>query len=126
LQTREPMMRSRFRFSPDGSLLVAGTPAGYFHVWDLRQIRARLKDMNLDWDLPAFGLASSRLSSGHPLEEDLSLDSGSLIEKANYLLEIQDYRRALADFEEALARDANQPKVCQRLASIFTNGPHPA
>ena len=42
-------------FTPDGTQLVvvAGT-ASAIHVWDLRAIRTRLKDMNLDWDWPEF------------------------------------------------------------------------
>lgn len=42
-------------FSPDTSQLVthAGTE-GAFQVWDLRLIRRQLKEMELDWDLPAY------------------------------------------------------------------------
>jgi serine/threonine protein kinase/WD40 repeat protein len=42
-------------FTPDGTKLVV--TAGYasaVHVWDLRAIRTRLKEMNLDWDWPEF------------------------------------------------------------------------
>ena len=42
-------------FTPDGTRLVV--VAGYadaIHIWDLRAIRTRLKDMNLDWDWPEF------------------------------------------------------------------------
>ena len=123
LQSREPMILSRLRFSPDGSLLVAGTAAGYIHVWDLRRIRARLKDMHLDWDLPAIGPPPSASAIGQPLEVELRLDLDSLVERANYFLEIQDYRRALADLEEALARDPDRPEVRRGLVSILTNGP---
>lgn len=28
------------------------------HIWDLRAIRARLKEMNLDWDWPEFAPAN--------------------------------------------------------------------
>src|SRR5262249_20434056 len=118
LQSREPTILHGERFSPDGGLLAAGTTAGYLHVWDLRQIRARLKDMHLDWDLPAFGPPPSA-SSGHCLDVDLRLDFGSLVERAKYFLDIQDYRRAVADFEEALAHDPNRPDVCRRLASVL-------
>src|SRR5262249_28004044 len=33
LQSREPTILTNLRFSPDGSLLVAGTNSGYLHVW---------------------------------------------------------------------------------------------
>jgi hypothetical protein len=123
LQSREPMLLSRLRFSPDGGLLVVGTSNGFFHLWDLRQIRARLKDMRLDWNLPPIGPPPDTLTAGQPLEVEGRLDLASLVARANYYLEIQDYRRALADFEEALARDPDQPEVSQRLAQILTDGP---
>jgi hypothetical protein len=38
-------------FTPDGTrLVVMARTTGAIHVWDLRAIRARLKEMNLDWD----------------------------------------------------------------------------
>jgi tetratricopeptide (TPR) repeat protein len=40
-------------FTPDGTqLVVVSTFARAIHIWDLQAIRARLKDMNLDWDGP--------------------------------------------------------------------------
>jgi WD40 repeat protein len=123
LQAREPMILDQTRFSQDGSFLVVGTTAGYLHVWDLRRIRARLKDMHLDWDLPAFGPSPGDLTAGHPLEVDLRLDPSSLVERANYFLDIPDYRRAFADLEEAQARDPDRPDVRRDLVSILTNGP---
>jgi tetratricopeptide (TPR) repeat protein len=123
LQSREPMLLAGLRISPDGSLLVAGTSDGYFHVWDLRRIRARLAEMNLDWDLPPISPSPSVPTAGYPLEVDLRLDPGSLVERANYFLEIPDSGRALADFEEALARDPDQPAVRRGLVAILTNGP---
>jgi WD40 repeat protein len=42
-------------FTPDGTrLVVVSRYASAIHVWDLRAIRTRLKDMNLDWDWPEF------------------------------------------------------------------------
>jgi WD40 repeat protein len=47
-------------FTPDGTqLAVAATYAGAVHIWDLRAIRTRLKDMNLDWDWPEFPPAAT-------------------------------------------------------------------
>jgi tetratricopeptide (TPR) repeat protein len=123
LRSRELMLLSVLRFSPDGSLLVAGTSAGYIHVWDLRRIRARLKDMHLDWDLPAFGPPPDALAAEQPLEVELRLDVSSLIERASHYLNIPDYRRAFADFEEALALDPDQFGVRRSLVSMLTNGP---
>ena len=42
-------------FTPDGTQLVVTAPyAKAVHVWDLRAIRQRLKEMGLDWDWPEF------------------------------------------------------------------------
>jgi serine/threonine protein kinase/WD40 repeat protein len=45
-------------FSPDGSELVVVSfirkDQKLLRVWDLRRIRARLKEIGLDWDLPAY------------------------------------------------------------------------
>jgi eukaryotic-like serine/threonine-protein kinase len=42
-------------FTPDGTqLVVVSSYASAIHVWDLRAIRTRLTEMNLDWDWPDF------------------------------------------------------------------------
>jgi len=42
---------SDISFSPDGSVMAVGCYGdGVVQVWDLRAIRARLKEMNLDWE----------------------------------------------------------------------------
>jgi serine/threonine protein kinase/WD40 repeat protein len=44
----------RSAFSPDGSQFVAHTGAGDLRVWDLRRVRAQLRDLGLDWPWPAY------------------------------------------------------------------------
>src|SRR5262249_10740251 len=41
-------------FSPDGGHLAVHTAAGTLRVWDLRRIRERLRELGLDWHLPAY------------------------------------------------------------------------
>ena len=93
-QSREPMLLNFMRFSPDGGLLVAGTAAGYVHVWDLRRIPPRLEEMHLDWGLPPIGPPPSPSPAACPLEVDLRLDRDSLVERASNYFELPDYRRA--------------------------------
>jgi hypothetical protein len=51
-------------FTPDGTKLVVVTRhTTAIHIWDLRAIRARLKEMNLDWDWPEFAPANQIASS---------------------------------------------------------------
>jgi WD40 repeat protein len=45
-------------FGPDGSQLVVARSDGAL-LWDLRLIRAKLADMGLDWDLPAYRARAS-------------------------------------------------------------------
>jgi WD40 repeat protein len=59
-------------FTPDGTRLVV--LAGYaraIHVWDLRAIRARLKEMNLDWDWTEFPPAPARAPAGAPVSVEV-------------------------------------------------------
>jgi tetratricopeptide (TPR) repeat protein/WD40 repeat protein len=41
-------------FSPDGTLLIAGTNQNTVLAWDLRRIRDQLAPMGLDWDAPPY------------------------------------------------------------------------
>jgi WD40 repeat protein len=54
LPAPNPLPISELRFTPDGGRLVAGC-YNYraLQVWDLTAIRARLREMNLDWEPPA-------------------------------------------------------------------------
>jgi serine/threonine protein kinase/WD40 repeat protein len=123
LKSPAPTIVGFMRFSPDGGSLVAGTAAGSIHVWDLRRIRARLKEMHLDWDLPPIGPSPSTVAAAHPLDAELRLDPSSLVARARYFLEIQNYRRAVADFEAALALDPGRPDARRGLVGVLTNGP---
>src|SRR5207248_6663928 len=56
-------------FTPDGTqLVVVASFARAIHIWDLRAIRTRLKDMNLDWDWPEF----RPLPAGNPAAEPVT------------------------------------------------------
>jgi WD40 repeat protein len=45
---------SSLSFSPDGDRLAAATGDDVILLWDLRAIRARLAELGLDWDRPAY------------------------------------------------------------------------
>jgi WD40 repeat protein/tRNA A-37 threonylcarbamoyl transferase component Bud32 len=123
LQSRESMILSAIQFSPDGGTLAAGTASGHVHLWDLRRIRTRLASMNLDWDHPPLGTPANETESVAPLEVALELDMASLVERGAYYAEIEDYPLALADFEEALAREPGRLDVRRRLVRILADGP---
>jgi tetratricopeptide (TPR) repeat protein len=61
-------------FSPDGSQLLVGSNTGdqgLVRVWDLRLIRAQLKDLGLDWDSPAYPPAERHTASPMEVKVDL-------------------------------------------------------
>ncbi len=39
-------------FTPDGRLLITNSDTSTLHVWDLHELRRRLRDMDLDWAPP--------------------------------------------------------------------------
>jgi WD40 repeat protein len=60
-------------FSPDGTRLVTlgkGREGG-IHVWDLRALRAELKELGLDWDPPEYAPAPTAPKLPLRLEIDM-------------------------------------------------------
>jgi hypothetical protein len=56
-------------FSRDGSRLAVGERRAY-HLWDLREVRARLAEMGLDWDAPAYPPDPSDVAAPLPFRVD--------------------------------------------------------
>jgi WD40 repeat protein len=50
LRPREPVILSCLCFSPDGGLLASSAAQDVVHLWDLRALRRRLGELDLDWD----------------------------------------------------------------------------
>jgi serine/threonine protein kinase/WD40 repeat protein len=73
-------------FTPDGTQLVVTAPyAKAVHVWDLRAIRQRLKDIELDWEWPEFKPATSARNADEPPRVEILMsaetEKGLQIEK---------------------------------------------
>ena len=65
-------------FTPDGTqLVVVASYASAIHIWDLRAIRTRLKDMNLDWDWPEFPPAAAGNSAAEPVTIEVLRGDGA-------------------------------------------------
>jgi WD40 repeat protein/Tfp pilus assembly protein PilF len=73
----DPEELSSLCFSPDGSRLAAGTEDGAIQLWDLRLIRARLREMGLDWEPPAG--PSESVGDAQPVR--VTVDRGELPEE---------------------------------------------
>jgi WD40 repeat protein len=60
-----------FAFSPDGTLLAAFMTRNLATcIWDLRQIRARLAELGLDWDLPPYPAPEAAMATPLRMEID--------------------------------------------------------
>src|SRR5262249_627100 len=55
LEVTDPTRLMPAGFSPDGGrFYAAGEENGALYIWDLRHLRARLKEMAADWDWPEY------------------------------------------------------------------------
>jgi WD40 repeat protein len=50
LETPNSTILTALSFSPDGAQLAASEARDALRIWDLRQIRARLAGLGLDWE----------------------------------------------------------------------------
>jgi hypothetical protein len=87
-------------FTPDGTRLIAtcsGNKALY--VWDLRQLRSRLKEMRLDWEWPEFPAVSrgSEIPAEPAPPLSMRVDAGFLRQPA-----FTEDRQAIAAYSLAL------------------------
>ena len=107
-------------FTPDGTQLVV--VAGYasaIHIWDLKAIRTRLKDMNLDWDWPEFPpAATGSLAAALGTIEVLSPDRVrlALSPERRMQQDIEHYRRQV----EA---NPDSAQACNALAWAYLTAP---
>jgi WD40 repeat protein len=60
LESPYPIGLAGPRFSPDGALFAAADAALGVQIWDLRELRAALRPMRLDWDHPGYPAAVSQ------------------------------------------------------------------
>jgi serine/threonine protein kinase/WD40 repeat protein len=119
-------------FSPDGLQLVvmlAGQP--YIRIWDLRAIRQRLAELDLDWSPPpTWESATPSIADFELLSPPkYRVDRGQLDEWIK-LAPIKRREQALTDAEELLKHEPDQPDVrhwlaesCNELAWKLVAGP---
>src|SRR5262249_5157980 len=107
-------------FSPDGTqLVVVASYASAIHIWDLRAIRARLKEMNLDWQWPEFPpQATEHPAAGPRTIEVLPADrAGSALARE---------RRAQQDiayWRRQVEADPDSASACNELAWRYLTAP---
>jgi len=107
-------------FTPDGTRLVVVTKdASAIHVWDLRAIRTRLKDMDLDWDWPAFPPAPPGTPAAAPLT--IEVLPGDLAKLA--LTREQKARQAIERYRREVEANPNAAQACNELAWAYLAAP---
>src|SRR5262249_9306741 len=89
------------------------------HVWDLRAIRTRLTDMNLDWDWPAFPAAPT--GTAPPASMTIELLPGDLAKPA--LTREQRARRDIERYRREIETNPNAARACNNLAWAYLTAP---
>jgi len=109
-------------FSPDGALLIlptAGQGKG-IHIWDLRRIRRVLREMDLDWDAPAFPPEPPT----RPVTRADFVDAGKARLPANWKppgssADPERWQREVAAYTVALALQPASPEVLLRRGKVL-------
>jgi serine/threonine protein kinase/WD40 repeat protein len=107
-------------FTPDGTrLVIVSRFASAVHIWDLRAIRKRLKDMNLDWDWPEFPPAATGDRAAEPLTIKVLPDT---VAKTAPTPE-QRARRAIERFRREVEANPDSAESCNKLAWVYLSAP---
>jgi eukaryotic-like serine/threonine-protein kinase len=109
-------------FTPDGTkLVVVSSFASAVHVRDLRAIRTRLKEMNLDWDWPAFPPAATGDAAGAAVTVEVI--RGDQAEAT--LTPEERARKAIEHWRRELEAHPESATLCNRLAWTYLTVPEP-
>jgi len=107
-------------FTPDGTqLVVIAKYANAIHVWDLRAIRTRLKDMNLDWDWPEFPPAPTGNLVATPVT--IEVLPGDLFKPA--LTREQRAQQSIERSRREVKANPNAAQACNDLAWAYLASP---
>jgi serine/threonine protein kinase/WD40 repeat protein len=107
-------------FTPDGTrLVVVAKYASAIHLWDLRAIRTRLKEMNLDWDWPEFPPAPTGTTTATPVT--IEVLPGDLAKPA--LAREQRAQQAIERYRREVEANPNAARACNNLAWAYLVAP---
>jgi tetratricopeptide (TPR) repeat protein len=107
-------------FTPDGTrLVVVAGFSGAIHVWDLRAIRARLREMDLDWDWPEFPPAAAGDTAAEPVT--IEVVPGDLAGLAPTFEPRA--RQAIERWRREVAADPDSANACNNLAWAYLMAP---
>ncbi|HLJ94567.1 MAG TPA: protein kinase, partial [Gemmataceae bacterium] len=110
-------------FTPDGTRLITTTngSVGGVHVWDLSALRKRLKEMELDWDMPE--LSPTRKPASQLRLEVLGAEGFSSGARAYNELDQEHPAAAAAELEKAVELLPQFDWAANQLARLYVIGP---
>jgi hypothetical protein len=107
-------------FTPNGTQLVVTAPySRAVHVWDLRAIRQRLKEMDLDWDWPEFPPPDPESQAARPPKVEVvlgELAKPALTREQRACLEIE-------QFSGEVEANPDDARACNNLAWAYVTAP---
>jgi WD40 repeat protein len=117
-------------FTPDSGQLVAGPgPSGHVHVWDLRLVRAQLRDLGLDWE-PPLEPPASKPSDISPVQVEVDLGEFEQLKQAQeYFVsgqahaEAKRWPEAIAAYSKAVESDTHHAPALNSLAWTLVTCP---
>jgi serine/threonine protein kinase/WD40 repeat protein len=118
----------RSAFSPDGSQLVVRAGDGDWRVWDLRRIRAQLRDLDLDWDLPAYPPPPHAGARPMRVEVDLGeiqrhLQARDHLQRGDGHARARRWQQAVDEYEQALAAEPDHATAANNFAWLLATCP---
>jgi WD40 repeat protein len=108
-------------FSPDGGLLAVTYRTNSIRIWDLKDLRRRLKNLDLDWDEPSSPSNREEPKSWiSPARLEIELPAWLVaLQRAGELAGQGRYAQAAEAFETVIDADAATPDTRYRLALLF-------
>jgi hypothetical protein len=107
-------------FTPDGTkLVVVAKYASAIHVWDLRAIRTRLREMSLDWDWPEFPPAPTGELADAPMT--IKVVPGNVAKPA--MTRERKAQQAIERSRREVKANPNAAEACNELAWAYLAAP---
>jgi WD40 repeat protein len=121
-EAADPQHIYHLSFSADGSKLAVSCNHQVIQVWDLRAIRRKLAEINLDWDLPP-PLVGKGTGGGEPTISPrvltIKVDTGHLLANAGGGASPETLQNALALWSTSIALCPYHPEPYHQRGHIF-------